>query len=119
MSTLSTILRAVMFIRVWSLCQHRYPRARKVFCVQRQQQAWVISAVVSSYALVRYITATYPKPNNTDIVKPILKKLDIENLQTTLKAFSSFRTRCTLTRFALYSKLTPFTDYRSEVLHFA
>ncbi|EPT01217.1 hypothetical protein FOMPIDRAFT_1120705 [Fomitopsis schrenkii] len=40
-----------------------------------------------------YITATYPKPNNTDIVKPILKKLDIENLQTTLKAFSSFRTR--------------------------
>ncbi|KAI0729965.1 peptidase [Fomitopsis betulina] len=49
---------------------------------------------LGKYAVLRANNKpTYPKPNKTDLVKPIFKELDIENLQTTLKAFSSFRTR--------------------------
>ncbi|EPT03561.1 hypothetical protein FOMPIDRAFT_1115220 [Fomitopsis schrenkii] len=36
---------------------------------------------------------TYPTPNKTDLVKPILKTLEIDNLKAGLKAFTSFRTR--------------------------
>ncbi|KZT64481.1 Zn-dependent exopeptidase [Daedalea quercina L-15889] len=35
----------------------------------------------------------YPSPNKTDLVKPILKTLEIDNLKTGLTAFTSFRTR--------------------------
>ena len=38
------------------------------------------------YALVNCNAATYPKPNKTDLVKPIFKELDIENLQTIAEA---------------------------------
>ncbi|KZT72590.1 peptidase [Daedalea quercina L-15889] len=36
---------------------------------------------------------TYPTPNKTDLVKPILKTLEIDNLKAGLKKFTSFRTR--------------------------
>ncbi|TFY69933.1 hypothetical protein EVJ58_g152 [Rhodofomes roseus] len=37
--------------------------------------------------------SAYPSPNKTDLVKPILKTLEIDNLKTGLKAFTNFRTR--------------------------
>ncbi|OBZ76197.1 Leucine aminopeptidase 1 [Grifola frondosa] len=36
---------------------------------------------------------TYPEPNNTALVKPILKTLEIDNLKQGLEKFTSFRTR--------------------------
>ncbi|PCH41436.1 Zn-dependent exopeptidase [Wolfiporia cocos MD-104 SS10] len=36
---------------------------------------------------------SYPTPNKTEIVKPILKTLEIDNLKTGLTTFTSFRTR--------------------------
>jgi len=35
----------------------------------------------------------YPTPNATDVVYPVIKTLNIENLETNLKKFTSFRTR--------------------------
>jgi len=36
---------------------------------------------------------TYPTPNATDVVYPVIKRLNIENLKTNLEIFTSFRTR--------------------------
>ena len=63
----------------------------------------------------------YPKPNKTDVVEPILKSLEVDNLKTTLEAFSSFRTRCMLHCFSSSYHLVyniVCADYRSEVLRF-
>lgn len=38
--------------------------------------------------------ASFPVPNATEIVKPILKNLSITGPEENLKKFSSFRTRC-------------------------
>lgn len=75
--------------------QFRDPRAGLFRYIQNQQQACVSSEWLYAHNVLTYLAATYPSPNKTDLVKPILKTLEIDNLKAGLKAFTTFRTRCT------------------------
>lgn len=72
-------------------------------------------AMADVFAADTQYTASFPSPNATEKVEPVLKTLSTEGPKQNLEKFSSFRTRC----IPLHILLHPFThfilDYRSDV----
>lgn len=80
---------------------HTLDCARQINVCTFAVPGYVLGCVTLLLTGFRHSAASYPTPNQTEIVKPILKALGTSGMKENLEKFTTFRTRCTISNLPL------------------